>query len=360
MWRLFGKDVAFPIGVPASVLTATADWVGYYARCGFNVLTYKTVRSQAWAAHEDPNWVFLNNLNAPLSLTDDLPVAVGDKLTWPANPKSFSMANSFGVPSFAPDKWQPDVKEAHRRLNANQLLIVSVMGCYEKYQDEAMVEDFALVAHLAEEAGARIIGLNVSCPNSVDPQTKTVKNALCELLEDTTRIVDAVRNKISSDTQLILKLAYMDREALNRVVVPLVADGRVQAISGINTLQMKVDRPTDGKPAFTGRDKAGVSGTAIRNYGLQFVRWLSDIRAQNKLSFDIIGMGGVMTAEDVFDYQRAGATVVQTATGAFFNSMFHLALARGLKDDPLAALEQTIGLVEGVQRRRRASSPPCR
>ena len=32
--------------------------------------------------------------------------------------------------------------------------------------------------------------------------------------------------------------------------------------------------------------------------------------------------------------------------------LFHLALARGLEDDPLAALEQTIGLVEDVQRRR--------
>jgi glutamine amidotransferase len=32
--------------------------------------------------------------------------------------------------------------------------------------------------------------------------------------------------------------------------------------------------------------------------------------------------------------------------------LFHLALARGLKDDPLDALEQTIGMVEDVQRRR--------
>ena len=31
--------------------------------------------------------------------------------------------------------------------------------------------------------------------------------------------------------------------------------------------------------------------------------------------------------------------------------LFHLALARGLEDDPLGALEQTIGLVEDVQRR---------
>jgi glutamine amidotransferase len=31
--------------------------------------------------------------------------------------------------------------------------------------------------------------------------------------------------------------------------------------------------------------------------------------------------------------------------------LFHLALARGLKDNPLDALEQTIGLVEDVQRR---------
>src|SRR5262249_17140732 len=86
-------------------------------------------------------------------------------------------------------------------------------------------------------------------------------------------------------------------------------------------------REANGRPAFIGteedptmpRMRAGVSGIAIRKYGLQFVRDLAAIRNQYKLTFDIIGIGGVMNANDINAYQRAGANAVQTATAAFFN-----------------------------------------
>src|SRR5205085_2457229 len=51
LWTVLGFDVGFPLGVPASVLTSTARWIDYYARCGFNVLTFKTVRSMERDAH---------------------------------------------------------------------------------------------------------------------------------------------------------------------------------------------------------------------------------------------------------------------------------------------------------------------
>ena len=60
LWSVLGFDIGFPIGIPASALTASTRWIDYYARCGFNILTYKTVRSKAWSAHPNPNWIFLN------------------------------------------------------------------------------------------------------------------------------------------------------------------------------------------------------------------------------------------------------------------------------------------------------------
>jgi dihydroorotate dehydrogenase len=325
LWSVLGFDIGFPIGIPASALTASPRWIDYYARCGFNILTYKTVRSKTWLAHPNPNWIFLNELDTPLTPGEPLPVAVGDQFVWPGNPKAFSMANSFGVPSSDPRTWQKDVGEALQRLRSDQLLIVSVVGMYEEYQGEELAADFAQVAKLVEEIGASAIELNLSCPNSFDPVTKKIREDLiCESPETTARIVRKVRDRLQKNTKLVIKIGHMRRELLEQVVVPLASE--IDGVSGINTLQMEV-RKADGSPAFIGtvedptmpRTRAGVSGVAIREYGLQFVRWLAEIRYQYNLNFDIIGMGGVMNAEDVSAYQRAGANAVQTATAAFFN-----------------------------------------
>src|SRR5206468_2823887 len=154
------------VGVPASVLTATADWIEYYARRGFNVLTYKTVRSALRDAHSKPNWVFLNDLTEPLE-PGQTPETYGDALVWPRDPNAFSMANSFGVPSFAPEIWQKDVSKAVASLRSGQVLIVSVMGTWEDFKGPELIKDFVNVARMAKGAGAPAIELNLSCPNTI-------------------------------------------------------------------------------------------------------------------------------------------------------------------------------------------------
>jgi dihydroorotate dehydrogenase len=230
------------------------------------------------------------------------------------------------VPSFDHESWQNDVEKALQLLRSDQLLIVSVMGTYEEYQGKELVKDFVKVAKAVEELGASAIELNLSCPNSFDPVTKKIREDLiCESPETTADIVRGVRDGLQKkNTKLVIKMAHMPRELLEQVVVPLAHE--INGVSGINTLQMEV-RKSDGSPAFLGtgedptapRTRAGVSGVAIREYGLQFVRWLAEIRNQHKLNFDIIGMGGVMNTDDVNAYQQAGANAVQTATAAFFN-----------------------------------------
>ncbi len=49
MKEFFGLPVRSRFGVPASVLV-NSRWMGTYARLGFDILTYKTVRSQARVA----------------------------------------------------------------------------------------------------------------------------------------------------------------------------------------------------------------------------------------------------------------------------------------------------------------------
>src|SRR5689334_4317517 len=53
-WSYGGLPVASPLGIAAGPLL-NGKWILYYASLGFDVLTYKTVRSRARASYPLPN-----------------------------------------------------------------------------------------------------------------------------------------------------------------------------------------------------------------------------------------------------------------------------------------------------------------
>lgn len=321
-WEVLGHRVGVPIGVPASALTVSANWIEYFARRGFNILTFKTMRSLEWHALPQPNWIFLEDARSPLSSAIVDAPFIGDENAWPDSPMGFSMANSFGVPSFSPDRWQAEVDESLQRLSPAQLLIVSVMGSAEVYQDEQLVDDFCLVARLAEEAGAPVIELNLSCPNTIASDDAS-KSLIAESPETTLRVVAAVREKLTKrDTKLVVKLSALADEVLRAVIVR--AAPYLDGISGINTVQAQVRRPSGSiafpSPTSPGRGRpAGISGVAIRDLGLRFVEHAHAVIEEENLDLAIIGMGGVMSPSDFSAYVDRGAAAVQTATAAFLN-----------------------------------------
>lgn len=319
-WELMGLPIQFPIGVPASGLTSNSQWIRYFACRGFNILTYKTVRSLARSPHRWPHWVFIEEHEAWEPGT--VPERVrGDLETWPKDLSRFATANSFGVPSPPPEVWQQDVSESLALLEDGQLLIVSVMGTSDAYRGTDLIEDFVRVAQLAEETGAPAIELNLSCPNTVRHDgERGMEPLICTDPEASGDIVSAVRAGLQDSTKLIAKLAYLESPLLDEVVSAI--GDEVDAVSGINTLQLPVESPTTQETPFIGtnedaeypRTGAGVSGSVIRELGLDFVRRVADLGRVH--DFDVIGMGGVMNAADVDDYLRSGAGGVQSATGA--------------------------------------------
>jgi len=49
------------------------------------------------------------------------------------------------------------------------------------------------------------------------------------------------------------------------------------------------------------------------------VERLTKLREELRFTFTIIGVGGVATPEDFFEYLRAGADIVMSATGVMWN-----------------------------------------
>lgn len=317
-WNVLGFDVGFPIGIPSCELTSSPEWIEYYAREGFNILTFRTVRSEERKAGQE--WRFLDGLDRPWELGQQPGTVHGSDSQLPPDWRAISTLTPFSAPSPPPHIWRNQIRGTKRRLESlggGHLLIVSVTDSvkYEEKSDEKLAEDFVRVAGWAEEAGANVVECYLARSRYKDPATGQL--TACQYSPKTSlAIVSAVRARLSPETKILIKLGDMPSEALETLVVPLVSRGYIDGVSGISPVRVQV-ADTDGRQVVDNPPTApGVAGLAVRNVGVNFVKRLADIRQRHHLSFDIIGMGGVMTPYDVATYRRLGAAAVQTATAA--------------------------------------------
>jgi dihydroorotate dehydrogenase len=345
-YKLFGKQIGFPFGVPASVLTINAKYVAFYAANGFNVITYKTVRTRLKSPHKEPLWLFLRDCEQPFPVGMMPKEVEVQERAWPTDRRAFSTVNSFGMPSEEPKVWQDDVRLALGMIADDQLMILSVVGTLDKGDtDDDFIADYALAAKLASETRVKVIELNLSCPNSIDPVTNQVSRELvCQSKKLSRSIVEACRQSVGDEVKLIAKLSWMSEADLREVIAPLLAEGLLDGISGINTIQADVvDK--EGRSPFPGRDVAGVSGAAIREHAVDFVRSLARIRGEME-HFDIVASGGVLRPEHVQILRDAGADAVQSATGALTNPELAAEVAASVIEGP--APFSTVQLPTGV------------
>lgn len=295
--------VRLPFGIPAGPLL-NARFIKAAFAYGFDLCVYKTVRSCFRKSHELPN-VLAIHPDSYLSNTKET-VLANNHYTQP-----LSITNSFGVPSFSPEIWQPDMAEAVQSAQAGQLLIASFQGTSG---ERDIISDYAYTASLVAQTGAKVIEANLSCPNEGSHRL------LCFDVDSVEKIVIGIKEK--TDIPLILKLAYFENETLLRTLVQRVGH-LVAGFSTINTISAK---PVDmnGQPALGGRVESGVCGDAIRWAGVDMVSRLNQLRREESLSFSIIGVGGISSKEHYQQFLSAGANAAMSATGAMWNS--HLAL----------------------------------
>lgn len=312
-----GNQVHTPFGIPAGPLLNSAFCRAAFEK-GFDICVYKTVRSGVFPSHPFPN-VLAIHPDGDLTFEKlEKPVVADTTYSTP-----LSITNSFGVPSKDPLVWQADVQKAIAAARDGQVLVLSFMGTVHPDQTQAeFVEDCVLAGRLAGETGAKVLEVNLSCPNIGN------EGLVCYNLDVTEKVVAGIRSAIGN-TPLVLKVGYYksdsDMERLAEIV-EAYADG----VSGINTLQAEV-RDRSGEQALPGspaRLRSGVCGAGIKWAGLDFVRRMKAIRDSRGSAFSIEGVGGVTLPEDYREYREAGADVVMSATGAMWNGY----LAKDIKE----------------------------
>lgn len=299
--------VYLPFGIPAGPLI-NSNFVTAAFEKGFDIVTYKTVRTLAYPSHQHPN-VLAVHIDGDLTLAE----AAGELTADNKYTEPLSITNSFGVPSKEPDVWQADMAKAVKAAAKGQVMVGSFQGTKDVAGNvQSFIEDYVLAARLVKETGAKILEANLSCPN------EGTADLLCFDIERVQLISERIKNEIG-DTPLILKCAYFESDEHLAEMVKTVGP-IVQGLSVINTIPAAIiDEKGNQALPGEGRLRSGVCGASIKWAGLEMVGRLYRLRSEQELDFSIIGVGGVTTTADYKEYRDAGADAVQSATGAMWN-----------------------------------------
>src|SRR5258708_9655570 len=181
--RFFGQLVFSPFGIPAGPLI-NGKFVKAALDKGFDIVTYKTVRSSFFPCHPWPNVVAVE---AEGNLT--LERAEQGLIVSAEYKQPLSITNSFGVPSFDPDFWQKDLAEAATYAKEGQIVIGSFQAT-PKGSATSYIQDFADCAKLVKETGAKVLEVNLSCPNEGSA------HLLCFDIPRARQVVEAIKNQI--------------------------------------------------------------------------------------------------------------------------------------------------------------------
>lgn len=188
-------------------------------------------------------------------------------------------------------------------------IIVNVCGHTE-------AEYVEVVERLAAENDVAMLEINVSCPNVKEGGIAFGQKP--EALEAITKAVKRVARQ-----PVIMKLSPNVTDITE--MAKAAEAGGADCLSLINTLTgMKID--VDRRCFALANKTGGLSGPAIKPIAVRMV-----YQVAQAVSLPIIGMGGIMTAEDALEFILAGATAVSIGTANFVNPNTTINVLEGIE-----------------------------
>ena len=177
-------------------------------------------------------------------------------------------------------------------------------------------EDYVDAVEKLGEQPVDMLEINVSCPNvkeggiafGQDPK------ALYEITQAVKKVAkQPIIMKLSPNVTDIIEMARA-AEA-----------GGADVLSLINTLTgMKID--VHKRKFVLANKTGGLSGPAIKPVAVRMV-----YQVAQAVKLPIIGMGGIMTAEDAIEFLLAGATAVSVGTANFHNPTATIDIINGIE-----------------------------
>ena len=236
------------------------------------------------------------------------------------------MLNCVGLQNKGVDYFCQHIYPQIKDIRTN--MIVNVSGsCPEDYAECA--------ARINELDNIPAIELNISCPN-----VRQGGMAFGVTTEGASQVVKAVRKAYSKT--LIVKLSPNVTSIAD--IARSVEDAGADAVSLINTLMgMSIDIERR-KPRLSIKT-GGLSGPAIRPVAVRCV-----YQVAKAVGIPVIGLGGIMTAEDAIEFFMAGASAIEIGTGNFIDPAISVKVADGISNwldsHRCSDLKEIIGVIE--------------
>ena len=179
------------------------------------------------------------------------------------------------------------------------------------------------------------IELNISCPN-----VKQGGMAFGVTCEGAASVVRAVRQRYSKT--LIVKLSP-NVTSIADIAQAVEAEG-ADSVSLINTLMgMSIDIEKRRPRLSIGT--GGLSGPAVKPVALRMVHQVA-----KAVKIPVVGLGGIMTAEDAIEFMMAGATAIEIGTANFIDPAVTVKVRDGINDwldrHGCTSVQEIIGALE--------------
>ena len=176
-------------------------------------------------------------------------------------------------------------------------------------------EEYGELAKKLDIEGVHAIEINISCPN-----VKHGGIAFGTCPESAAEVVRAV--KANTGKMVITKLSPNVTDIVEMALA--AQEAGTDALSLINTLiGMKID--IDRRKPVLGNVMGGLSGPAVRPVAVRMV-----YQVAQKVNVPIIGMGGIMNAEDAIEFFLAGASAVAVGTANFCDPRLAETISQGM------------------------------
>ena len=194
--------------------------------------------------------------------------------------------------------------------NFDVAVIANIYG--ETYTEYSKVAE-----KLSSVKGVHALEVNVSCPN--------VKKGGLSFGSDPKAAAEVTR-RVKAETNLPVIVKLTPNVTDIAAIATAAENAGADAVSLINTLTgMSVDLKT--RTPHLKNVTGGLSGPAIKPIALRMV-W----QVVQRVSIPVIGIGGIMTAEDALEFLILGAKAVQIGTANFINPRATLDVIEGMKN----------------------------
>ena len=193
--------------------------------------------------------------------------------------------------------------------------------------------DYVEVERLADEP-VDLLEINVSCPNVKEGGIAFGQNP--DALYEITKAI-----KAKAKQPIVMKLSPNVTDITE--MAKAAEAGGCDALSLINTITgMKID--IHRRKFVLANKTGGMSGPAIKPVAVRMV-W----QCANAVKIPIVGMGGILTAEDAIEFLMAGATAVSVGAANFINPYATAEIADGIeafmKEQGIEDINEIIGCV---------------